>query len=135
MSIRQMSMLNIEIAGAVIIAHLMGDYLFQNHWMASKKTSSTWPCLVHATTYTLAYVLVFYSSFLWEPMALIFATHFLIDRFRLARYWIRFVNLFGTKDCREGPPKETGFLPIFVLFAVDNTWHLLIQWLILSFYL
>ena len=120
---------DLDIAGAVIICHLIGDYLFQNHWMASKKTTSTFPCLVHAILYTFAY-LIMTTNF--SALCLIFSTHFLIDRFRLARYWIMFVNLFGTKDCRGGPPKDSGFLPLFVLFSVDNSWHLVIQWLILS---
>lgn len=29
-----------------LIAHLLGDYVIQNNWMASNKTKSTWAAMV-----------------------------------------------------------------------------------------
>lgn len=70
-----------------LILHLVGDYVTQNHWMANRKTQSTIPCLVHVVLYTLPFLLLQPS---WEALAVIAGTHFVIDRFRLAKYWCRF---------------------------------------------
>lgn len=78
-----------------LLAHLVGDYCLQNHWMAMNKTSAWLPAIVHAFFYTLPFL--FLSS---DPrvLAIIFGTHLLIDRFRLAGYWVRFwgVGTAGT---------------------------------------
>jgi hypothetical protein len=42
-------------AGA-LIAHGVGDYLFQSHWAAQEKTKAHLPAAVHAATYTLAFL-------------------------------------------------------------------------------
>ena len=41
-----------------LIAHLFGDYVFQNDWMAQNKTSSDWAAVVHAVVYTLPFLLL-----------------------------------------------------------------------------
>lgn len=71
-----------------IICHLWGDYLFQSDWMASTKTKSSWPCFWHAVWYTTPFLVLTQS--LWA-LAFIAGTHFVIDRFRLARYacWVK----------------------------------------------
>jgi hypothetical protein len=53
--------------------------------MALAKSKKTWVCFIHCFTYTLAFAFVTQS---WRALAVIFATHFLIDRFGLARYII-----------------------------------------------
>lgn len=66
-----------------LLLHLWGDYNFQSDWMANGKTSANLPALVHATVYTLPFLILTRS-----PLALfaIWSTHFLMDRFRLAKY-------------------------------------------------
>ena len=73
-----------------LLCHLLGDYCFQNHWMANTKTSSTFAALLHATIYTCAFLLLTPS---WQALLVIWATHFVIDRFRLARYWVDFYGV------------------------------------------
>src|SRR6185369_420407 len=91
-----------------LLAHLIGDFLIQSDWMAQNKTKRSWPCLVHALLYSLCFV-----PLLWHPhypfnagrmhgfdlMAwwVIFYSHFLIDRFRLARYVVWAKNWLGPK--------------------------------------
>jgi len=72
----------------LIVAHMAGDYVFQSDWMAQTKTKESVPALAHATVYTLCFALVVPS---WQALALIGVTHFIIDRWRLARYvcWIK----------------------------------------------
>ncbi len=70
-----------------LILHLLGDYVTQNHWMANRKAMSTWPCLVHVVVYTLPFMLLAPT---WSALGVIAVTHFVIDRWRLARYWCSF---------------------------------------------
>lgn len=53
----------------MLVGHLTGDYLFQNEWMATKKSGKGWlghlSCTVHVTTYTLAMVLALHL-FRWQ---------------------------------------------------------------------
>jgi hypothetical protein len=70
-----------------LILHLVGDYLTQSDWMAQNKTKASWPAAVHAFIYSVPFWLL--ARFAQRPylaFAVIFLTHFLIDRFRLARY-------------------------------------------------
>ncbi len=71
-----------------LIAHLFGDYVLQSTWMAMRKNKVTWICLLHCLTYTVCFIPLTSS---WRALGLIFVTHFLIDRFGLARYaiWLK----------------------------------------------
>lgn len=67
----------------IVLAHLVGDYVIQSHWMATEKTKHWLPAIVHGVTYTLPHALITQS-----PLALVVigGTHIIIDRFRLARH-------------------------------------------------
>ena len=65
-----------------LILHLIGDYVTQSDWMAQNKTKAHFPAAAHALVYSLPFLLI--GS--WQAFAVICATHFLIDRFRLARF-------------------------------------------------
>ena len=100
----------------LLLGHLIGDYIVQNDWMAANKTSRSWPCLVHCVCYTLA---VWACSFWWMPIwgvALTFALHFPIDRFRLAGRWMR--NVSGQAAF------ASGMLSPWSIIVVDNIGHL-----------
>lgn len=114
----------------ILLAHLVGDYLLQTHWMASQKLSRWWPAAVHGSVYTLPYVFVTQS--VWA-LLIIGGTHVVIDRLRLARYvcWVR--NQVVPKTYRF-PLTETGYpasvpagLATALLIISDNTLHLLIN--------
>lgn len=60
-----------------IYAHLIGDYLIQNDWMANGKKRSSWICAVHILTYLLPFAFTVLS---WWQIALIGAQHFAQDR-------------------------------------------------------
>ncbi|HEV7522973.1 MAG TPA: DUF3307 domain-containing protein [Candidatus Angelobacter sp.] len=95
-----------------LLAHLFGDYILQSDWMAQNKTKRSWPALVHALTYSLCFVPLCFGEApnhshmhhvvrLWGvrtvPLLFIVWTHFLIDRFRLARYVVWAKNWLGPK--------------------------------------
>lgn len=71
-----------------ILAHLVGDYILQSDWMANGKTRQSFAAAVHALCYSLPF-LFFRPSF--TAFAFIAVTHFVIDRWRLARYvcWLK----------------------------------------------
>lgn len=135
--------------GAVLLAHLVGDYLIQSDWMAREKIHRWWPALVHGATYTLPFLLITTD---WRALAVIAGTHVVIDRWRLARYVIWLRNWLAPLRFRRSadpldppwvfeaynPPwsecRGTGFpssrpawLAVWLMFIADNTVHLLIN--------
>lgn len=138
-----------------LLAHLIGDYVLQNHWMAANKTKSSIPALIHVLLYGLPFL--FLVSEVWQWFVIV-GTHFVIDRWRLASYWVDFwghgkmgwlpkqinkihFTLSGghsTDTESEGPsallwpvPDAPPFLGIWLLIIVDNTMHLTINYLVL----
>jgi hypothetical protein len=107
-----------------ILAHLIGDYLLQSHWMAQNKAKQSLAAGVHAVTYTAPFLLLSQD---WRAIAFICATHFLIDRFRLARWVVYLKNGYlgeivtatGYRD--DVPP----WLAVWLLIIADNTIHLI----------
>ena len=113
-----------------IVAHFVGDYLLQTHWMATEKTKRSFAAAIHAVTYTLPFSLISRNPF---ALAIICGTHFLMDRFRLARFLVWAMN-----GCRR-PMTATGYpgdvpewLSVWLLIITDNTLHILINGLVLA---
>lgn len=75
-----------------VLCHFIGDYVLQSSWMANHKTKSHVPALVHVLTYALPFLFLQPS---WLALFVIVATHFVIDRWRLARYFCWFKNFIG----------------------------------------
>lgn len=71
-----------------LVAHAIGDYIIQSDWMASEKTKRSLAALAHVVTYSLPFLFLTLS---WKALLFIAATHFVIDRWRLARYvcWVK----------------------------------------------
>lgn len=120
-----------------LILHLLGDYVTQSDWMAQNKTKATWPALCHATVYSAPFALIASQ----EALFVIWFTHLLIDRFRLARYIAYAKNFLGPRsswhaweDCKgTGYHKETPpWMSVWLMIAADNTLHLLINHLCLT---
>lgn len=118
---------------AILLAHLVGDYILQSHWMASEKTKRWWPAIAHGVTYGLPFLLVTQSP---AALAVIVGTHVVIDRYRLARHVVWAKNLIAPRgyrpswsECRAtGYPSELPpWLATWLLIIVDNTIHLLIN--------
>lgn len=77
----------------LLVCHLIGDYLLQSDWMAREKTKKSMAALAHALTYSIPFaVLLRYNpKYGSNALAFIFATHYVIDHWRLARYvvWVK----------------------------------------------
>lgn len=114
----------------VILAHLVGDYLLQSHWMAVEKTKRWWPAIAHGLTYTLPYILVTQSV---AALLVIAGTHVVIDRYRLAKHVVWLKNLLAPKEYRSprtatGYPTDTApWMSVWLMIIADNTLHLLIN--------
>ena len=112
--------------------HLIGDYVTQNHWLAINKTKRTFHALLHATIYSIPFVFIVSGLY---PFLVIIITHFFIDRYRLAQYWIKLVNWNWT-SLNHGFPNDTPpWLSTWLLFIIDNIFHITINtWAIWYFY-
>lgn len=127
-----------------ILAHLVGDYLLQSDWMATEKTRRSVAAAVHALCYSLPFL--FFRPSL-AAFAFIAGTHFVIDRWRLARYVVWAKNYIAPVTVTLGAPpfwlksdgqrpwsecRSTGYhesrpvwLATWLLIIADNTLHLI----------
>ena len=118
-----------------LILHLIGDYITQSDWMAKGKTSSSWIAAIHATAYALPFR--FLGS--WWAVLFIAASHFFVDRFRLARFVVFAKNHMGWhrppswEDCRAtGYPSDVPpWMAVWLLIIADNTIHLICNYVAL----
>lgn len=96
----------------LIIAHLIGDFLLQNHWMQAKSKSS-FVCSVHVAFYSTFFVIMWASGVLpgWALIAIL-AQHWLQDRFALHLRWM---SIYG-----QTPPDKWPVGPL----CMDQAWHL-----------
>lgn len=108
-----------------LVCHAIGDYILQSHGMAINKTKSSKWAAIHAVTYTLTFLFITHSP---EALAVICGMHFLIDRFRLARFIVWLKNgpwhpLTATGYPEDVPP----WLAVWLLIAADNIAHICIN--------
>ena len=122
-----------------LVAHLVGDYIFQSDWMASEKTKRTTAAALHAVAYTASFIWITQSI---AALAIICITHFLIDRFRLARFVVRIKNEIGNPwrqrramyDTPTGYPADMPpWMAVWLLIIADNTLHIVINGLAIHF--
>jgi len=133
----------------IIIGHLVGDYLFQNKWMAMNKSASHFKCFVHSAIYTLTLCVITLPVIQnwWWPL-IVFVSHYPIDRWGLADKWLKLIRGRSLEDYLENgedniPVDRFHFLnyhslrggfSAVVYTVVDNTMHLILMllgwWLI-----
>lgn len=120
-----------------LLLHLIGDYITQSHWMATEKTKRLWPAFVHGTLYALPFLLI--AS--WRAFLIIWLTHIVIDRFRLAKYVVWAKNFIGPgnvawKECAAtgNMPECPPFLAVWLMIIADNTIHLCINYAAIAFF-
>ena len=122
-----------------LLLHLIGDYLLQSGWMANNKAKSHYAAFVHALVYSLPFLLLRPSLTAW---LVIFGTHFIIDRYCLAKHVAKIKNYLA--PCKNWPKNGDlshfgycknipDFLAMWLLIITDNTLHLLINFLSLKF--
>lgn len=114
-----------------IVAHLVGDYILQSDWMVREKDKNSLAALVHVLFYTLPFLLITHNP---VTLAIIAGSHFVIDRWRLARYvvWLKNRPWPGSRPWSECvktgfPPDVPIWLAAWLLILVDNILHILIN--------
>ena len=99
--------------------------------MANSKTTRSLATLAHAVTYVLPFLFLTTNA---KVLLVIGGTHFIIDRYRLARYlvWVRNYPWPGSKPWAEC--RATGFsngmppyMSAWLLIIVDNIIHVVIN--------
>jgi hypothetical protein len=117
----------------IIIGHYVGDFLFQPKTMALKKSSPgstglAW-CLVHCLIYTAA-VCLFTSTVQPLKIGLIFLSHFPVDRWSLANYWLQLIkgrNLLKAYESRDKYHEIDLAFSALVYERVDSLIHILLM--------
>lgn len=113
-----------------LLVHAVGDYILQSDWMANHKATDNTAAALHAATYSLPFLLLRPG---WKAMAVITGTHFLIDRFRLARYVCWAKNWFAPKGEDHEmtgtgyPADRPAWLSTWLLIITDNILHVVIN--------
>jgi hypothetical protein len=112
-----------SIFDTLLLGHLMGDFLFQNAWMADEKKRRILPLLVHATVYTLCIlVFSFNTDFLgWKDYFIIWGTHVIIDSRKLTSWWARTVMGITSAMGRR----------TWLSIVVDQVFHLLVFYILI----
>jgi hypothetical protein len=126
----------------MILGHFIADYLLQPKEMATLKSKNTiegwYTCICHCTIYTIVVCLMMGIFSPWW-IVIVFASHFFIDKFSLAEYWLKFIKGrsiestiqqyymtdFDDLHCVE--IYKVSFSTL-VYTIVDNTWHILLMW-------
>ena len=103
-------------------AHLVGDFLLQNHWM-QRKVVDSWVCSVHVACYSLPFLwLVQRGELPWWALAIILLEHWLQDRFSLHLRWMRTYGQTSPEKWPVGP------------LCVDQAMHISFIWILSYFF-
>lgn len=122
-----------------LVCHGIGDYVLQSDWMAGDKTLSNTPATAHVLAYAVPFLFLDPSL---PALAVIIVTHFLIDRYRLARYVVWLKNCLCPPnrrwpwfECKTTgyPPGTPPFLAVWLLIIADNILHVLCNGLALAY--
>lgn len=96
-----------------IYAHLIGDYLLQNDWMAKGKRVDSWICTIHVVIYMLPFI---FTGLAWWKLLLIALQHWLQDRTNFVPWSLKFM---GRHDFAAQP------LAPWSIIVTDNIFHIL----------
>jgi len=96
-----------------IYAHLIGDFCFQNDWMALNKKKHWFPCLVHIVTYMIPFL---FCGMKWWQLLAIALQHYLQDR---SNFIMWFMKIKGSA-VSSGPPCGP-----WSIILTDNIVHIL----------
>ena len=101
-----------EIWFRLILGHLVGDYLFQNNWMALNKkkkgNAGFAACGVHCLVYTLAVCSCMYPELkswtLFESAFFVLSvwfSHYILDRTYVIEAWLKLIKSRTYEGCLE----------------------------------
>jgi hypothetical protein len=101
---------------ALLVGHLVGDFLVQTNWMAREKTVRWSALLVHSAVYTACVAAAGELVGGMAPLAvaLVFVSHAILDRRTFVRWWGRHVQGVTRVDDQ------------WLLIMTDQVWHVLV---------
>lgn len=106
-----------------VLAHFIGDFCFQNDWMAVGKKKSSLICSIHVVAYMLPFLLV---DITWWQFALIAFQHWLQDRTTFIGWWCRMMGSFQAELKMDSLP--------WGHFVVDQVFHFMWLWLVFNLF-
>ncbi len=119
-----------------LLAHLVGDYMLQNSWMAANKGKSIVAATIHGVFYTLPFLLLTSNP---VALLLIATTHIAIDYFKLGHIYMWAKDQFAPKKYRSSLatflktfPQKPEWLHFWLRIIIDNTMHLVINYFVLK---
>lgn len=101
---------------ALVVGHLVGDFLAQTAWMADNKASRLGPLVVHSLVYTLfvgAAGRLEGGLPVWA-LPVLFVSHALLDQRAFVRFWVRTV---------QGVHREAD---VWLYVVADQAFHVLV---------
>lgn len=108
-----------------LILHLLGDYVFQNQWMTENKTKKSLKGIFAALLHSLIYSILFFIFLInWKGLIVIFISHLIIDKYDIARLWVRIINNAGKRKVVNNG----------IRIVVDNTFHLIINYFVIIYF-
>ncbi len=113
-----------------LLAHLVGDYILQNDWMALGKYRSKWIALGHGLMYSFPFLFLPHSvTAIW----IIGLSHAAIDHWKMAN-WISQIKNWNFKTPDGFDPSRPIWLTVWLGIITDNTVHLLINHFALRYF-
>lgn len=108
--------------GFLILAHLIGDFLFQTGWMAKYKATRWLPLVVHVSLYTSIIAFISWIGFGGLSLLgiiIIFVSHILLDRRGFVRWWVTTIM------------RATGDESKWLKIVVDQVFHIIVLAIVL----
>lgn len=105
-----------------ILAHLIGDFIIQNDWMAIGKKKKNWICAIHVITYMLPFLLTTLNPL---QLILIAIQHYIQDRTNIIKW---FCSITGKFKAEKDLALPWGH------FIVDNVVHIVWMWIVVKYF-
>src|SRR3989339_1612782 len=128
-----------ELIFPVILAHCAGDYWLQTKNMALTKSKKglrgALVCYLHSLIYAACFSLFLWTINPWL-IALVFLSHYPLDRWSLAEKWLKLINgrnVMGAFLSRDKYREIDLSFSCIVYAVTDNSMHLFLIWLIIKF--
>jgi hypothetical protein len=117
-----------------LLLHLIGDYLFQNDWIAKHKARNgregAMACIIHCVLYSVGFL----AAFGGHVGLLVGLAHYIIDRNNLTIYWIQLINFRFTKYNFGFDSSKPVYLSQWLYIGYDNIFHLLCNFVIIKYF-
>lgn len=116
-----------------LILHLIGDYILQTDYQALNKKKKSLKgiiaCMIHCLTYSLPFLFITTLNNVW----FIFLTHFFIDNTQIIAWFIAFKNAEKSIENFGFSDQKPFALSVWLYIIIDNTFHLICNYLIIKY--